>query len=301
MTEIEFPEIPLFDRRRTRWAIVRGVARTALVALLVLVLVLLLVQVAGNGMMRALGRVDAMNRVGSVGYRVGHPGFDIHSSGTNAGALHVSEVLSGSTSDEVHVGVSLKMNVFGTLASPDRLLDPLDRTLEGPGLTPTEAKAFLAQLPSGVVVDAVVELARPLPTAELPAIGQRPGSLWTLLYTPPFNRDLTARRPTLREILARPVSWAPGYAVSYSDKNFGEQSFLQWATSLKSSDDDNLETLGLPSSEDLQDMARADLVSALYVRDLKPADLAAVLRNPAVRSFTPSAVRFALPAQASIN
>ena len=293
MTEIELPEIPLFNRRRTRWAVARGLFRTAAVVLLAFALLSLLAGLAGNILMNAWDRSGATKRVGLTGYQVGHPGLVLHERSLVVGAFHVSSKLSGETPEGSPIEVPLRMSFFGTLSRPPEQLDPLDRTILGRGSGRVEARAFLHELPSGVRVDAVVQLAKPVHSADVTSVGGLAGPLWTVFYTPVFGTGGGF------DFLSRPVTWSeqyPSWVLGSRDT-----SFSAWTRSLKSSDDDNLRTLNLPSSQELQRLAEADLVYAVYLRDQTPQQLAALLKNPLVRSFTPSAVRFALPAQASIN
>lgn len=291
MTEIELPEPGLFGRRATRRAVVRGLARTAFLALIAFFLLSLLVQMLGNILLNSLGRGDDLNRVGLVGYQVGHPGLDLHQRNWRIGSLHAEGTISGTTQDGLRIDVPLKVSIFGTLNRPPTQLDPLDRTILGPGSAPAEARAFLHQLPSGVRVDAVVQLAKPVHTADVAAVGGIAGPLGTVFYSPVFGAGGGF------DFVARPVSWSERYHVP----DLRAPSFSSWTRSLNTSDDDNLRTLDLPPSQELQRLARADLVYAFYLRNQTPAQLTALLKNPLVRSFTPSAVRFALPAQAIIN
>jgi len=297
MTEIEFPEIPLFDRRRTRWAVARGLFRTAVLVLLSFALLSLLAAFSGNILLNSLDRDDDLKRVGLVGYQVGHPGLDLHQGSGRVGSLHAESALTGTTEDGLRIDVPLRVGIFGSLNRPPTQLDPLDRTILGRGAGPAEARAFLRQLPAGVEVDAVVQLAQPVHTAEVAAIGDARWPAETVFYSPVFGAGGGF------DSIARPVTWSARYhVVGLGDTPFSTwTSFAGWTRSLKSSDDENLRTLDLPSSEELQRLAQADLVYAVYLRNQTPQELAALLKNPLVRSFTPSAVRFALPAQASIQ
>jgi hypothetical protein len=84
-----------------------------------------------------------------------------------------------------------------------------------------------------------------------------------------------------------PVSWPWTPLYPYD-------TFEDWAEQLTSSDDANLDLLALPKSAVIKQLAKKGEVTAAYVYGRRPADVAALLRDPSIASFTPGAVRFDL-------
>lgn len=119
------------------------------------------------------------------------------------------------------------------------------------------------------------------------------GSLVASFYENPFAgaRNVLRRDGSssfFQPGLDRPVAW-PVFGPSLGP---GIQSFDRWTRALRSSDDDNLERLGLPGSAHLKALGAANLVHGLLMRDLTPVQLTALLANPEVATFTPVTVRF---------
>ena len=277
MSEIRIPDLPalrVFDPKATRWAVIRGLVRTAFVVLGFLLVASLVVGIGVNVLANRLGRAEQMERL-SMAYEVAHPGL------TNSGG---SGVFGGWTQRVQRRGVDadgrrrvveLKLGIFGNLSVGDRdERDALDDVLVEPAWSRVQTTRYVGTLPSGIVLDALVVLDEPVASDAVGAVV--PAGLRTDFFGPALEED----RPWGGTGLSRPVCWVEG------------ASLRAWAHQLRDRDDDNLAVLGLPSARTIQDLADADKVSAVYARGLTVAQVRALLADPRIASVSPVAVRF---------
>ena len=287
MSEIRLPDLPalrVFDPKATRGAVIRGLLRTALTAVAFLFLAWLVVGIGVHLLTNALGRPAQLDRM-AAGYRAAHPGFLVHEEGGHYGGWHQTKTLTGGRDDGGSQQVRLSLSVLGTLDVPSSHRDAVDEVLGGRAWAAPSAERYLARLPSGVRVDGVVVFPRPTTPAELVAQSFPEGDD-ALIYGPAFTPEGGRSRATAGA-LDNPVSWPWVSAYPY-------RSFADWASHLSGKDDSNLTRLGLPSSREIKALAKAGQVTAAYVTGRTPAEIATLLKQGRISSFTPSAVRFDL-------
>lgn len=284
--EIRIPDIPalrVFDPRATRWAVARGLVRTALTVVAFLFLIWLVLGVSVHLLARALGRPAQLDRM-STAYQVAHPGFQVHQEGGTYGGWHQTKTLTGGPVDGATQQVRLSLSMLGTLDVPSPRRDPVDEVLGGRAWAAASGETYLARLPSGVRVDGVVTF--PHPSTRLALLQDFPQGNEALIYGPVFTPEGGRSRSTAG-FLDNPVTWSVSSSYPY-------QTFADWAAQLSGEDDRNLNRLGLPPSRDIKALAKAGQVTGAYVVGRAPAELAAMLKDGRISSFTPSAVRFDL-------
>jgi hypothetical protein len=284
----DLPPLSLFDRRLTRRAVLRGVLRTAYLAFLAFVVLGVAFQVGGQVLMQAFDRDEQLERVGVVGFVVGHPSYRVAS--TYGGAREIESRLRTPTGAET----TLSIGWLGRLGIPLEDSDPLDVLRERKPASRVAGARFLADLPHSTRVDVLLQLARPLPTSDaeqLAAGGQGPSVLyyespWGIFESAMTERDVAARAAP------RPVSWSPGTGWGGGLREF--RTFRDWTRTLSSDDDDDLAMLGLPRSADLHELGEASRVQAVFVSGLPADALRRLVHDPAVLGFVPLDVRFDL-------
>ena len=286
MTEFRVPDIPalrVFDPKATRWAVVRGLLRTAFVVLSFLLVGAVLLGLGVRGLSNALDRPEQMARMVAA-YKVAHPGLDVGEESSKLGGWHQTATLSGRPGDAGH-DVRLSLSIFGVLETSARKEDALDDLLGGTSWPKRSTEIFLGRLGGGVTVDGVVVFAQPVRmTGPFFSEPDWQGAT-AVFYTAPFASAFGSA-DQLRTDMRRPVSWGT-YGTSFD-------TFADWAAHLGSGDDPNLDRLGLPSSRELRELAGKGEATGFYVRGLAPSAVARLLKDPRIASFTPSAVQYDL-------
>ena len=290
----DLPELAMFDRRATRGAVVRGLLRTAMIALGLY----LAFQAAGYMVgIIALGlndRGERFDRLGRTAFDVGHPDLLRNSprgGNFSGGWWGTTNSFLRLTPDGDPVRIKIEMSTFGAI-SPVPLGDTaLDRALAGGRTTPAAAAAFVRGLPASSRTDVIIDLARPVDEDQLAEVyGRVSGSgqvgFPVAFYADPYPAGEAGFRTDLSgDVLQqRPVSWPGTVSVDFS----------AWTASLRSEDDDDLARMGLPDSATLRRLGDRPEVHALYVQGVTPPALLAILDDPAVRSLTPVSSRLAL-------
>jgi hypothetical protein len=288
MTEPRVPDIPalrIFDAKATRWAVIRGLLRTALVVLGLFLVGSFLLGLATHVLSSALGRQDQLQRM-VVAYKVAHPGFQVTEEHSRTGSWHQTASLSGRANEGETQDVRLSLNMLGALDVRDRRDDPVDGVLDGASWPKTSTELFLKRLPAGVTVDGVVVFGAPVHLAG----DVLPDNDWqgaeAVFYSPPFPAAFGETELSRQPGQQRPVTWGMG--------GYPFDSFPDWATHLTSRDDDNLDRLGLPPSRVLKELAAKGDATGFYIRGLPPAAVARLLHDRRIASFTPSAVQYDL-------
>jgi hypothetical protein len=125
---------------------------------------------------------------------------------------------------------------------------------------------FLDGLPGSVAVSALVELAQPTEDPWPPVDESEPRGLPRLgpvFFENPYD-----------PIGRNPVSWS----------STGAQDMRAWAFQLDTSDDKRLADLQLPPSEQIKAIANEGLAHAYVLELTTPSMLAALLKDPSIRS-----------------
>jgi hypothetical protein len=285
MTEFRVPDIPalrVFDAKATRGAVIRGLLRTAFVVIGFLVVASLVIGIGVHITSRALGRPAQLDRMVAA-YKVAHPGFAPRAEGSAHGGWHQTATLDGSVGDqERHAHLSLSM--FGNLDVSERADDPVNDLLDDDPWSKSATTAFLQRVPSAVRLDGIVLFTRPT-TRDALVAANFPSGEDRFVYGRPLP-VLEGRTGPVRTFF-NPVTWPATPIYPYD-------SFQDWAKDLSASDDANLDRLALPKSSVIKELADKGEVTAAYVVDRTPDEVAALLKGATVASFSPSAVRFDL-------
>lgn len=291
------PELAMFDRRATRGAVVRGLLRTAMIAVGLYLAFLLAGYVVGHVALGVNDRDDRFRRLGEVAFDVGHPDLRQPSQrggDYDSGWLRTTNTFRRITPDGAALDVSIEMSTFGDI-SPMPLADTdLDRALAAGRTDPAAAEAFARGLPASSLSDVVVEFTRPLSQTDIGDVYGRLDAAGQIgfpvaFYTDPYlQQDSGFSMALSGEVLqARPVSW-PGTEPS---------DLAEWTGALRPDDDADLARMGLPDSATLISAGATPMTHGLYLQRLTPATLLALLADPAVRSLTPVSSRLALIGQ----
>jgi len=292
--QVIVPELPVFDRRRTRAAVWRGILRTAgtvLVGLLVLSMVWRVVNVAWF-----FRNEDHFKAVAGQGFLVAYPGYryspvsccDVGSA--LDGELSLSLSPRGPESERTSATIRIRENWLGRIDPlPQQVLDrhtAVDGALDlGPPERATTAR-LLDQLPAPMKASAIVEFARPMDQAAFDA--------WAARYDQPLTFHQAAFMspvyPAQRQgpvPLERPLTWPdPDVAA-----------FKAWAGRLRDADGANLATLGLPSARIIGQAAAQGRLHGLLIETATVPELRALLADRAVASVRVADVAFDLSQQ----
>lgn len=295
MTELpDLPELAMFDRRATRGAVVRGLLRTAMIAVGLYLAVLVLGFVVGTVALVVNDRGDRFARLGATAFDVGHP--DLQRYGPRGGRissdwLHTTNRMDRVGSDGQVRDVRVLMSTLGHLSLPDPPVTDLDAALLAGPLPPSRAASYLTGLPASSLTDAVVQLRRPQADPDGMLLGRfaprAASGLPVRFYADPFPGTVRSSSVTGEPLVRRPVSGTHG----------GPEDFTAWTRSLSAVDDDDLTSLGLPDSRTLRRLGRTPMTHALYLSGATPAQLLRVLRDPEVLTVTPVASRLGLAAR----
>jgi hypothetical protein len=291
------PELGLFEPAATRRAVLRGLLRTALIALALVLVFLSLGEVAGRASYRLHNGSGHFDRVLAQGWVVGHPGVAATVSqgkqSTEFGWLHATERFRFTQPDGSRARVTVRQDLLGHVSVKGDVGSRLDQVLGDGQASRAQAMAFAKGLPAAALTEVVVVLRQPLhEQAASDFDGEFGLDSRAWFYEDPFAgaRDFGfgyAGDAVYSGHGRNPVSWPPR-----NDSDLFRGRFPDWTAELSSRDDANLERLGLPSSAKLKELGESALVHGLLLQDLTPTQLLSLLADPAVESFTPVDVRF---------
>jgi hypothetical protein len=287
----ELPELPLFDRRRTRRAVWRGILRTAWTVIVGLLVVSMLWHVVG--VLWFYRNEDHFKVVAGQGFYVAHPGYQF----SPASCCDVGSALDG----ELTLNLSPRgPGGSGILRIRENWLgriDPLPQEVaDNP--TPTETaltfgppeKAvtarLLGQLPAPMTATAIVEFTKPMDQAAFDA--------WAARYDQPLTFHQTVFMSTVYPH-ARPTAVQIDQALAWPDPDVA--AFRGWADQLRKSDGANLETLRLPSARIIKQLAAEGRIHGLLIDSTSIPQLRALLADRAVASVRVADVAFDLSQQ----
>lgn len=294
------PELAMFGRGATRRAVLRGLFRTALLALVLYFLFALVGSIVGFTAFKLGGRDEAFERVGVVGLNVAHPAVDRgqQSFGTQHwGWLHTVKTDKFVQPDGSLVQTDVRMDLLGRISVKSPLGSRLDQALFEGRATPTQAAAFIGGLPASAVADVVVDFTTPLDEAGYAAFqADRRVAEMTFRAVTFYEDPFAGPRRAFRRDGGGQFTdgTAANRSVAWSGMNYPFTSFASWTRALKRSDDGNLARLGLPDSATLKKLGEESLVHGLYIKNLTPTDLRLLAGNGHVRSVTPVDVRLTI-------
>ncbi|MCU1674516.1 MAG: hypothetical protein JWN77_2629 [Frankiales bacterium] len=295
------PDLAIFGRGRTRRAVVRGLLRTALLALVLWVAFGLIGSIVGFAAFSISGRDDTFERVGVVGLNVAHPSIDRGRQSFGAqtfGWLRTTKTDKYVQPDGSFVQTDVRMDLLGRISVKSPPGSRLDQALFEGRASPEQAARFVRDLPASAVADVVVDFKTPLSNNAYTALMRDPRIAKMILgevtyYEDPFagprrlyRRDGGSEFSGSSAVAERSVAWG--------GMNYPFSSFAAWTRALKKSDDGNLSRLGLPSSAELKKLGEASLIHGVYIKNATPSDLNVLLGNASVRSITPVDVRFTI-------
>jgi len=292
MSEIRIPDLRVFDRRTTRWAVLRGLVRTALTVLGFLLVGALLLQLGTRVLVNALDRPEQLERMVAA-YKAAHPGLHVRGELSRTGGWHQTATLTvmaaGGPEQEVRLRLGLLGDLDVTGVGADRLVvdehsDPVASALGGTAWTRSQTTSFLRRLPAGVRIHGVAVFPAPRTWLQL-VEANFPEGMDALIYGPPFAGERGRSEP-LRQFDETAVGWGGGMVA------FG--TFQDWARALRGDDDENLRRLGLPRSDRIKELAADGKATASYLDARTPDQIAELLATGQVASFTPTGVRFDL-------
>lgn len=283
-----------FDERATKRAVRRGIARTALTAVVWVVLALIAADIVSSAWQTRGDRPEHFGDVVRHGFFVSHPGFRRpHSWGCcNTYFRTVSTMFT--TEPKTASPISQPVELDFELDLRGRL-DDRDLNLPVTGLdaaTPASERemAKLDRLPDAVAT-ATAELRRPLNITEFYALLDRnridssfDRSVAVYLQSQHIGGGMNSGR-----YFDNRVSW-PTPALA---------GFQAWVKSLRGSDDDVLDPLGVPSKDELERIAADPQIYGFVLDQATPAVLRAVAVDPAVRDVSVGDVAVNLAAAGS--
>jgi hypothetical protein len=289
--QVIVPELPLFDRRRTRRAVWRGILRTAFTVLVGFLVLSMVWQVIGA--VWFLRNEDHFKVVAGQGFYVAHPGYQF----SPASCCNVGSALDG----ELTLNLSPRgPGGSGTLRIRENWLGRIDPLPQEVADNPTPAETALTfgppdkavtarlldQLPAPMKATAIVEFAKPMDQAAFDA--------WASHYDQPLTFHQTVFMSTVYPH-ARPTAVRIDQALAWPDRDVA--AFRGWAAQLRKSDGANLETLRLPSARIIKQLAAEGRIHGLLIDSTSIPQLRALLADRAVASVRVADVAFDLDQQ----
>ena len=269
-----------FDERATKRAVRRGVVRTAFTAVVWVALALIGLNVVSSIWQTRGDRGEHFASVVGYGFFAARPGFTGHPpAGCCSTSLRTLEV--GLTADpktasplEQSVDLWFELDLRGRLGSEVFSYIPptgVDAALGASEPTGSD----LSDLPDGVVATAVVELRRPLDVGRFHQLLERHGigafdTSDVAVYLQPYRRTSFDHFGGWYD---ERVSW-PNPAVA---------GFQAWVKTLRSSDDEVLDRLGLLPVRELARIAAAPQIYGFVLDQAPPDRLRAFAADPAVK------------------
>jgi hypothetical protein len=278
----------IFDERATRRAVRRGVARTALVAVVWVGLGLFVLGIASAVWQTRGDRDSHFGLVAGYGFFVSHPGFRLENGAPQCCSTSLRSV--GVTIDAEprtaspltqRLDLTLKLNLRNRLVGGPLVMNDLPVT--GVDVAQRTTSAALRRLPSSVVATTVVEFGKPLRIADVYRLLGRHGLLGEYM-TPDVALYLEPAR----------VKLAPGdpFALRVSWPNANIAQFQAWVKKLRSSDDAVLQDLSVPPVETLRAIAHDPRVYGVVLDDVTPQRLDGLFRDPSVTSVSVGDIGF---------
>ena len=278
-----------FDERATKRAVRRGVVRTAFTAVVWVALTLIGVGIVSSLWQTRGDRGEHFASVVGYGFFAARPGFTGHPPASCCSTgLRTLEV--GLTADpkiasplEQPVQLSFELDLRGRLGH--EVFSELPPTGVDAALGASEPiGSNLADLPDGVDATAVVEFRRPLDVARFHQLLARRGmggfeAENVAVYLQPYERTSFE---TFGNWYDERVSW-PNPAVA---------GFQSWVKTLRASDDEVLDRLGLPPVRELGRIAAAPQIYGFVLDQAPPARLRAFAADPAVKWLAVGDVAF---------
>jgi len=276
-----------FDERATRRAVRRGVARTALVAVVWAFLGLFVLGIASGAWQTRGDRDGHFADVAGYGFFVSHPGFHIENgrpSCCTRGLRWIGVQIQAAprTADPLasRLDKTLKLDLRNRLEGGPLASRDVPRT--GVDIASPTTSAKLAQLPSSVVATAVVELRKGQPIASFYRLLGRHGFL-----SPYASPDVA--------VFLQPANTIPGPGpfssiVSWPNPNIAQ--FQAWVKTLRASDDGVLEDLQVPPVATLRRIAQTPRVYGCVLDRATPKELQGLMRDPAVKELRLGDVAF---------
>ncbi|MFI7538482.1 hypothetical protein [Streptosporangium sp. NPDC049376] len=311
MTEQEdIPPIPDFDLGRTKWAIRRGVARTAVTAAVILLVGVLLLNLGAQWIQRRGDREERMVNVLGTALEVANPGYRIYpvtccdaTAFSLSFAVRFTPLRAGGDASNYFSGgavFTVSQNQFGRVEWPPPGFvreTPLFTALDSVGTDAPPSKAdtrrILDRLPESMSALAVVDFAKPLGESEFSAFVRRHPTVLpeTAIYDgriggTPIGWRLDTPLPNA------PQGDAPELAPGELPGN-GLAGFRHWVGSLRDHDAVNLDKLGL-GLKLLRKSAADGLAYAYVTRHNRVGDLRALIDDPLVRAVRVADVAYDL-------
>ena len=275
--------IPAFDEGIVRQAMLRGAVRTGLVAALALTMLALLV--GGASAVVGVVRGDHFFLVAYNGTVAAHPEYEVEQDGsccatgplfgfTNLGlaseiTLKVRPV--GALNYAGTSTVTVEQDAFGDLSTTfDSARTPLGDGLRRGRPTKESTAAFLASLPAATVVSALIELDRPVTSAEFDEF---------FATTVPVEAVADRGVPV---IVVPPYASGSGNPIGWPSSDL--LGLRAWADRLGGIDEQHLSAVGLPPASEVQRVAEEGRIHAFVLPRLPASLLATLLANGSVVS-----------------
>ena len=289
--ESERSEPGVFDERATRRAVRRGVARTALVAVVWVGLGLFLVNMASVAWQSRGDRDSHFGDVAGYGFFVSHPGFRLEnrqpsccSKGLRSIGVDVQADPRAASPLVPLLDLKLRLNLLNRLVGEPH--SERDLPVTGVDVAQDAAPAspkVIERLPSSVVATAIVEFRRPLAIADLYRLLQRHG-VPTEHFGPDVAIFLQPSDVVLKPgMFARRVAWPNANVAQYQ----------AWVKQLRTSDNGVLEDLEVPPVATLRTIAERPRIFGSVLERATPKQLDGLLRDPAVQSVRLGDIAFA--------
>ena len=283
-----------FDEHATRRAVRRGVIRTALAAVVPLFVMTVIVSTASRFWQTRGGRDDRFQHVAGYGFFAAHAGFrptgllgDRTSADFRSLELPLEAIPRSATPLVEPHTFRLRLDLLGRLNEAELYDLPtsgVDVALARRPLTRAELDAF-DRLSSFAVASAAVELREPLAVTDLQELLSR----YRLLDLDGDRvgihleaRDEAGRRSGFG--FTRRVGWPNPFVAQ----------FQAWAKELRDEDDPALADLGLPSSDELRELAADPRVYGFVLDAATPSQLRGLRSEPAVSAISVGDVSFDL-------
>jgi hypothetical protein len=315
--EPEGLQFPVFDERAARRAVWRGVARTAITAVLFVFVGLVLLQLVSGFWQRRGDREERFQAVAGLGFLVANPGWRGEPSGccnTDLTSIELALDVQPRTASPVSQSTKawLRLNILGRLvidSIPVLPETPIEHALAGGRPEKSTTEALLSDLPEPVAATALIEFTAPLTSQQFQEFRERnritggaPAPLPS--YAPPIflESPYPPFHPDEEQGLRQKLTW-PESSTAASE-GLGSPvpiadpltQFQDWAADLDDGDDRNLGRLKLPTAEQIKRLAENPRVYAFILDRTSIQRLRTFLDDADVRSVNVADVAFDLDA-----
>jgi hypothetical protein len=307
-------DLSAFDERAARRAIRRGVIRTATTAVAIVIIVYWVLLGLSNLWQYHGDREQRFPIVAGLGFLVAHPGYEGSGGGccnTSLTSIELFLDVTPRTASELSPTTKawLRLNLLGRVVRdsiPTLPATPIDfalRTTLRPGKAQT--RRVIDDLPRRMVATAVIELTRPGGASALEELLRRDRTLPEpsrfgfppVFFEPLYDPD----RLFGSRISGEPLTWpspttaaAPGWGAQHLPETDSVTQFKRWARMLGDGDDRNLGRVGLPSSEQIKQVASRAKIYGFLLEKTSLESLRRLLADPEVRSVSLADVAFRL-------